>query len=151
MSGNADQLFDLDYVCCVCSDDEEITTIQLDVSRVVLPPADDGRGAETHQVAHSLFTFSLYAVGMYFLLGADSSTRGPELPTRWSQYVSYMSYNIKTETITLHFGIYQMFLIGVIIVLVVLIEIWSRRCEEKKTDQYLHGTEDDQEQCLCLF
>ena len=110
-------------------------------------PADDGRGAETHQVAHSLFTFLLYAVGMYNLLGADSSTRGPESPTLWSQYLSYISYNIKTETITLHFGIYQMFLIGVNIVLFVLIEIWIQRCEEKKTDTHLHGIEDDQKRC----
>ena len=75
-------------MCCVCEAEEEIatttedevTTIRLDVSRVVLPPADDGRGAETHHIAYSLFTLVLYAVGMYYLLGADSSNRGPELP-----------------------------------------------------------------------
>ena len=50
-SGNSERLFDYEYVRCVCEAEEEITTIQLDVSRVVLPPADDGRGAETHHVA----------------------------------------------------------------------------------------------------
>ena len=89
---------------CVCSEEEEeekeeeeeeeeeIATIPLDVSRVVRPPADDGRGAETHHIAYSFITLALYAVGMYYLLGAESSNRGPELPTLWSQYVSY---NIK--------------------------------------------------------
>ena len=48
------------------------------------------------------------------------------------------------ESIAPHFGVYQMFFIGVIIALVVLIKIWSRRCEEKKTDKHLHGTEGDQ-------
>ena len=45
---------DYEIVCGVCEAEEEIATILLDVSRVVLPPADDGRVAETHQFTDTL-------------------------------------------------------------------------------------------------
>ena len=85
---------DYEMICCVCELEEELTidpTIHLDVSRVVLPPADDGRVAETHQVAELLITVLLYVLGMLYVLGADSrlrsyntATRGPRFPTPWS-------------------------------------------------------------------
>ena len=119
---------DYEIMCCVCGPEKETTTIHLDVTRVVLPPADDGRVAETHRVSELILTIFLYFIGMFYVLGADSSNRGPGLPTPWSHI---LLVRIKTETITPHFGMFQMFLICVIGILVVLIDVWSRRFEEK--------------------
>ena len=72
VSGNAEQFCGCDSVCGVCEAQEEISTIQLDASRVVLPHADEAGEAETHQVARIIFTMFFYAVGMFYVLGADS-------------------------------------------------------------------------------
>ena len=60
---------DYEVICCVCGPEKELTidpTIHLDVSRVVLPPADDGRVAETHQFAELFITIILYVLGMLY-------------------------------------------------------------------------------------
>ena len=152
--GSSGQFSGCDYVCGVCEAEEEIATIQLDASRVVLPPADEAGEAETQHSVYIAFTLLLYAVGMYYLLGADSSNRGPGLPTPWSHI---LLVRIKTETITPHFGMAALTGCSVLtagFVLAgcfVLIFVWSRRFEERKTEKHVHGTEDDREQCLfCL-
>ncbi len=66
LSGISCRDFDYEFVRCVCGPEEEIATILLDVSRVVLPPADEAGEAETHHVLgtfSALLTFLIYAVG----------------------------------------------------------------------------------------
>ena len=86
-------------ICCVCGpEEEETTTIHLDVSRVVLPPADDGRVAETHQFTDTLsalITLITYAAGTHEVLWTN---RGPRFPTPWSQ-ILYVCTNSFIESI----------------------------------------------------
>ena len=165
-------------MCCVCEAEEETATIQLDVSRVVVPLADDGRGAETHHVAYCIFTIILYAVGIYYVLGVD--TLRPEFPTLWSgpyQCPQYVPSIIRTETIEPRSGkstgqtaydAAPVFFIVVVIVFIDVwswrfeqnkmsrqlqdaehdVEIWSRRIEQNNISKQLQDTEDDHEQCL---
>ena len=51
--GQSVQFSECDYVCSVCEpEEEEIATIHLDASRLVLPLADEAGEAETQQVAY---------------------------------------------------------------------------------------------------
>ena len=152
MSGNSEPFSDYEFVCCVCAAEEEIATIRLDVSRVVLPPADDGRGAEKHRVACLICTIFLYAVGMFYVLGADSSNRGLEFPTLWSQYVHHSINSIKTETITPRSGLssghdfaYDAARTLIICFNVVLIIVWSRRFVKKNMFGQIQDAEHDVE------
>ena len=51
--GNSVQFSGCDYERCVCeaAEDEEIATIHLDASRVVVPPADEAGEAEMQHFA----------------------------------------------------------------------------------------------------
>ena len=87
---------DYEIVCGVCEAEEETTTILLDVSRVVLPPADEAGEAETHHVLgalSALLTLLIYAVGTSYVLCFDWTNRGPEFPTLWPHT---LSIHIKT-------------------------------------------------------
>ena len=66
--GSFAQLVECDYMCFGCEAEEAIATIQLDASRVDLPPADEAGEAKTQHVLIYLFTPILYAVGLYYLL-----------------------------------------------------------------------------------
>ena len=101
-------------ICCVCEPEEELTidpTIHLDVSRVVLPPADDGRVAETHQFTESAFSLDVlsllitlitYAAGTREVLWTN---RGPRFPTPWSQnpYVCTSNFIEYIDTVHVFF------------------------------------------------
>ena len=138
-----------DYVCCVCEAEEETATIQLDVSRVVLPLADDGRGAETHHVAYCIFTIILYAVGIYYVLGANIVE--PGFPTLWSGPPPYVRSIIKTEIIEPRSGIstgqiaYDAARVFLIVFSMILIEVWSRRLEKKNMSRQFQDAEHDVE------
>ena len=118
---------------------------------------------------------------MYYVLGANIV--GPGFPTLWSGPPSYVRSIINTQAITPHFGMStgqtaydaaQICIVGVIIVFVVFIdvwsrrfvmksmsrqiqdaehdvEIWSRRFEQKNTSKHIQETEDDHERWLVLF
>jgi hypothetical protein len=90
---------DYEIVCGECAAEEETTTILLDVSRVVLPPADEAGEAETHHVLSSFsaaLTLLIYAVSTSHVLSLDWTNRGPGFPTPWSQNL-YLHNIVKPE------------------------------------------------------